>query len=97
MIGENKFIPDFLKPENIIIDPEMEKFGAAIEKYEKHFGEGLNTESYIWSVKEWCKIVDIVLRKKRHWMNYWGRSMIRKQMNDRKRKEIEFVNGIRYI
>lgn len=39
MIGENKMIPDFLKPENIIIDPEMEKFGAAIEKYEKHFGK----------------------------------------------------------
>lgn len=39
MIGENKMIPDFLKPENIIIDPEMEKFGAAIEKYEKHLGK----------------------------------------------------------
>lgn len=65
MIGENKLIPDFLKPENIIIDPEMEKFGTAIEKYEKHFGEGLNTESYIWSVKEWCKIVDICIKEEK--------------------------------
>lgn len=65
MIGENKLIPDFLKPENIIIDPEMEKFGTAIEKYEKHFGEGLNIESYIWSVKEWCKSVDICIKEEK--------------------------------
>ena len=78
-------IPDFLRRENktMKLDPDVEKMGIAVERYEKHFGEGLNTESYIWSVKEWCKIVDIVLRKKRHWMNYWERSMIRKQMNDR--------------
>ena len=65
MIGENKFIPDFLKPENIIIDPEMEKFGAAVERYEKHFGEGVNTESYTWPIKEWSRIVDICIKEEK--------------------------------
>lgn len=58
-------IPDFLKLENIIIDPEMEKFGVTIEKYEKHFGEGVNTESYTWTIKEWSEIVDICIREEK--------------------------------
>ena len=67
MIGENEMIPDFLRRENktMKVDPDVEKMGIAVERYEKHFGEGLNTESYIWSVKEWCKIVDICIKEEK--------------------------------
>ncbi|MFR6393134.1 MAG: hypothetical protein ACLUN0_09840 [Roseburia sp.] len=47
--------------------------------------------------KEWSRIVDICIKEEETLDELLGRSMIRKQMNDRKRKEIEFVNGIRYI
>ncbi len=34
-------IPDFLRRENktMKVDPDVEKMGIAVERYEKHFGE----------------------------------------------------------
>ncbi len=41
-------IPDFLRRKNktMEVDPDVEKMGITVERYEKHFGEGVNTESY---------------------------------------------------
>ena len=56
-------IPDFLRRENRKNDPEGEKMMEAIEKYENHFGEGLNTEDYMWSQKEWVEIINICIQQ----------------------------------
>ena len=67
MIGENRMIPDFLRRENktMKVDPDVEKMGIAVERYEKHFGEGVNTESYTWPIKEWSRIVDICIKEEK--------------------------------
>lgn len=31
----------------------------------KHFGEGVNTESYTWPIKEWSRIVDICIKEEK--------------------------------
>lgn len=67
MIGANEMIPDFLRRENktMKVDPNVEKMGIAVERYEKHFGEGVNTESYTWPIKEWSRIVDICIKEEK--------------------------------
>ena len=56
-------IPEFLRRENREVSQEDEKMMDAIERYEKHFGEGLNTEPSSWSDEEWCKIIEICINK----------------------------------
>ena len=56
-------IQDFLRRENRKDNPVSKKMIAAINKYEAHFGKGLNTEPSSWSEREWIKIIDICIEE----------------------------------
>lgn len=49
-------IPDFLKRENR--SQKEDKMLIAIEQYEKHFGQGVNTEPSPYSDEEWVAILE---------------------------------------
>lgn len=52
-------IPDFLKRgHDLQKSHEHDKFYEAMESYENHFGDGVNTEPSTWTLEEWIDILN---------------------------------------
>lgn len=55
-------IPEFLKREN---HPKIERnaMDDALERYEQHFGNGVNTEPSSWTDQQWADILNLCVEE----------------------------------